>query len=105
VKKSEHPFEVDIGLFFSSESLASDPRNHCVPFLEAIPLPEDDNMVIIVMPFLRKYNSPDFDTVGEVVEFVRQMIEVRSSIGNMDSTRAISCQGVQFMHEQYVAHR
>jgi len=88
VEKSDHPFEIDIGLFLSSGSLASDPRNHCVPFLEVIPLPEDDNMVVVVMPFLRRFDSPAFDTVGEVIEFVRQMIEC-----------------VQFMHEQYVAHR
>ena len=57
--------------------LASDPRNHCVPFLEVIPCPDDDDLTIVVMPFLREFDSPDFDTMGEVLEFIRQMLEVR----------------------------
>jgi hypothetical protein len=93
VNKSEHPFEIDIGLFFFSKPFASDPRNHCVPFLEVIPLPEDDNMAIIVMPFLRNFDSPDFDTVGEVVEFVRQMVEVSCPLGNHGFNLSLSPSG------------
>jgi len=88
IERSKHALEIDIGLFFSSDPLSSDPRNHCVPFLEVLPCPDDDDIVVVVMPFLRKFDSPDFDTVGEVVEFIRQMIE-----------------GLQFIHEHNVAHR
>lgn len=76
IKKSEHPHEVDIGLFLSSGPLVSNPRNHCVPSLEVLQSPEDDDLFIIVMPFLRQFDSPDFDTVGEVLEFIRQLFEV-----------------------------
>ncbi|KAH7920628.1 hypothetical protein BV22DRAFT_1097836 [Leucogyrophana mollusca] len=88
VKKSVHPHEVDIGLYFSSKSLASDPANHCVPIHEVLQVPEDDDRVIIVMPLLRLYSNPRFDTVGEVVECFRQLFE-----------------GLHFMHTHHVAHR
>jgi len=83
-----HPYEVDIGRMFSREPLASDPRNHCVPIYEVLQFPDDSDSVLLVMPLLRSYNNPRFDTVGETVEFFRQVIE-----------------GLQFMHDQHVAHR
>jgi hypothetical protein len=36
VKKSVHPFEADIGRFFSSKALANNPHNHCVPIYEVL---------------------------------------------------------------------
>jgi hypothetical protein len=79
ISKSVHPFEADIGLFFSSGTLGPDPRNHCVPIYEVLQLPDDDDRIILVMPLLRDYFDPRFDTVGEVVEFFRQMFEVRET--------------------------
>lgn len=76
VKKSVHPHEVDIGRYLCSESVASDPRNHCCPFYDVFEDPHDEDVLIIVMPHLRRYNDPDFQTVGEAVEFFRQVIEV-----------------------------
>ena len=70
-----HPYEVDIGLYFSSESLASHPENHCIPFYEILSL-DDNETAIIVMPLLRSYADPPFDTFGEVVECFRQLFEV-----------------------------
>jgi hypothetical protein len=77
VKKSVHPFEADIGLFFSSDSMSSDPRNHCVPIYQTLQLPDDKDTIILVMPLLKQFYFPWFDTVGEVVEFFRQVFEVR----------------------------
>lgn len=71
-----HPYEVDIGLYFSSEPLASDPRNHCIPIYEVLQIPHTKNEVIIVMPLLRKYNDPRIKSVGEAVDFIRQIFEV-----------------------------
>ena len=71
-----HPHEVEIGRYFSSESLQADPANHCVPIYDVIPIP-DEQRVIIVMPLLRDYVSPSFFTFGEVVECFRQLFEVR----------------------------
>lgn len=73
---SVHPFETDIGQYFSDPSISSDPKNHCVPFLDVLQAPDDDDLRIIVMPHLRSVDDPEFDTVGEVVEFFRQVFEV-----------------------------
>lgn len=71
------PPEASIMEYFSSdESLALDPENHCIPLLACLDPPKDGGHVIIVMPVLRPYHDPDFDTIGEGVEFVRQMMEV-----------------------------
>ncbi|TFY70762.1 hypothetical protein EVG20_g2245 [Dentipellis fragilis] len=83
----ENVEELDVALFFSSEPRRSDPRNHCVPILDWWRIPEEKTS-FIVMPLLRVYNSPEFLTVGEAVDFFGQVME-----------------GLAFMHENYVAHR
>ncbi|TBU42946.1 kinase-like domain-containing protein [Dichomitus squalens] len=88
IHKSIHPYEVGIGQYFSSEALASDPRNHCCPVYDVLHDPADENTAIIVMPLLRRYNDPNFLTVGEALEFFRQIFEA-----------------LAFMHEHHVAHR
>ena len=79
INKMEHPYEVDIGLYFSSKALASLPVNHCVPIHDVLTLDNDENIMIMVMPLLRPYTNPRFDTIGEVVECFRQLFEVRSN--------------------------
>lgn len=76
VKKSAHPYEKEIGLYFSSHPLASDPRNHCVPIYEVLDSPLDPDIMILVMPFLRAFNDPSFRSVGEIVDFLTQIFEV-----------------------------
>ncbi|KAH9920121.1 uncharacterized protein B0H18DRAFT_881238 [Fomitopsis serialis] len=83
-----HPYEVDLGHFLSSETMTSDPRNRCVRTLDVLPDPVEGNIKIIVLPLLRQFDDPDFATVGEAVACLQQVIE-----------------GLQFMHEQHVAHR
>jgi hypothetical protein len=39
--------------------------------------PGDDSVSYIVMPFLRLSENPPFETVGEVADFVDQILEVR----------------------------
>ena len=77
IKKSVHPHEVEIGQYLSSPPLNADPLNHCCPILDVLQDPHDEDIHFIVMPFLRFYNFPDFETVGEVIEFLRQSFEVR----------------------------
>ncbi|KAF7357872.1 Protein kinase domain-containing protein [Mycena venus] len=84
--QDHHPHEVEIGNFLTA--LGPTSANHCVPTLDTLHPPDDENISIIVMPLLRKYDSPRFDTVGEAVEFFRQIFE-----------------GLQFMHHHHVAHR
>jgi hypothetical protein len=78
VKKTDHPHEVDIAQFFSSEPLAGEIANHCVPIYDVLPVPDDEESVIIVMPLLGDYTEPPFDTIGETVECFRQLFEVSS---------------------------
>lgn len=73
---SRHPHEVEISRYLSSEPLASDPKNHCVPILEVLEVPNEPSLRILVMPLLRKFNDPTFLTVGEAIEFFRQVFEV-----------------------------
>jgi hypothetical protein len=75
-----HPYEADIIRFFSSGDVASDPRNHCVPVYDVVPVsPEGVPAVLIVTPLLRQYNDPPFETVGQVVDFFTQIFEVSAA--------------------------
>ncbi|KZV68704.1 hypothetical protein PENSPDRAFT_609718 [Peniophora sp. CONT] len=80
--------ESQIACALSSDALRRDPRNHSVPIEDVFADDEDPSVSYLVMPFLRRMNSPEFETVGEVVDFVDQILE-----------------GLAFMHEQGVAHR
>jgi hypothetical protein len=76
VSSSKHPSEVEIGQYFSSDPISKDPQNHCVPILEVLSVPDDTDMSIIVMPLLREFQNPRFDTFGEAIECIRQYLEV-----------------------------
>lgn len=52
VDKSGHPHEVDIGQYFMVEHLVSDPRNHCVPFLDVLSVPNEEEKQILVVECL-----------------------------------------------------
>ncbi|KZT63088.1 hypothetical protein DAEQUDRAFT_815840 [Daedalea quercina L-15889] len=85
---TEHPYEVEIARFLSSEPLASDSRNHCVRLYDVLDVPNEDNTVILVLPLLRRYDSPPFELVSEALDLFNQLFE-----------------GLQFMHHHNVAHR
>ena len=80
ISVSAYAEEVAIGQYLNSTPLSGDPRNHTCPFLEVLQDPIDTDIRIIVMPFLRRYRNPTFQTVGEAVEFFRQAFEVCLSI-------------------------
>ena len=68
-----HPDELGIARLFSAAPLAGDPRNHCVPLLDAFRMPHDAETTL-VFPFLRpwfdhRFEDPAFATVGEGVAF------------------------------------
>lgn len=69
--------ELRIIRHFSSAKLRSDPKNHAIPLLEVIS-DDESQSDILVLPLLRRYNNPPFEFVDEVIEFVRQTLEVRS---------------------------
>ncbi|KAF8872165.1 kinase-like domain-containing protein [Infundibulicybe gibba] len=85
---TKYPHEVPIAQMFSSEPLQKDPHNRCVPVYEVLPVPGEDDIALLVMPFLIGLSQPEYETIGEVVEFFRQIFE-----------------GLCFMHSQHIAHR
>ncbi|GLB37865.1 putative expressed protein [Lyophyllum shimeji] len=87
INTSRFPQEITVGRHLSSEPLASNPRNRCVPILDVIQPPEGAETAFVVMPFLFESEFVPFETVGEAVEFFRQLF-----------------QGLQFMHENNVVH-
>ena len=76
VLKQYHPYEAEIGTYLSSEPLISDSRNHCMRVYEVLHPPQDDNSIILVLAFLRKFDDPPFDTIGEALDFFGQALEV-----------------------------
>ncbi|KAH6873678.1 other/AgaK1 protein kinase [Coprinopsis sp. MPI-PUGE-AT-0042] len=88
VPRDKYPEELKIMNYFCEESLAADPRNHCIPILDTLQPPDYDDEDIIVLPVLREYDEPPFDTIGEAVDYIRQVLE-----------------GFTFLHEHRVAHR
>ena len=102
---SRHPDEIAIGQYLNSSPLSQDPRNHCCPILEVLEDPLDTDIRIIIMPLLKMYRYPSFQTVGEAVEFFRQAFEVRSYMLASSINFQLLSQGLWFMHEHRVAHR
>ena len=101
--EDEGPYELQLNRLFSSETLASNPRNHCAPLLDVIQLPNDPP--IMVHPQLRLYYNPPFHTYGEFVAFFGQICEVCRLLSQLVSLPYSTIQGIQFMHRNHVAHR
>ena len=77
--KAARTREVEIGKFLSAEHDTlnlRDPTNHCVKILDYFRDSIDPGVEYIVMPLLRPFNDPTLGFVGEVVDFVTQVIEV-----------------------------
>ncbi|KAL1661238.1 hypothetical protein GGF50DRAFT_129666 [Schizophyllum commune] len=85
VDRRQHPDEVEITALLSSPPLSSDPRNHCIPLFDVLEVPDNASMRIMVLPLLRRCADPRFDTVGEVVDCLQQVLE--------------------FLHEKKITHR
>ncbi|KAI0827734.1 kinase-like domain-containing protein [Trametes gibbosa] len=77
--------EIEIARFLAS---AKHPHNHCVPVTDIFPDPDTPGWFFMVMPYLRPFNNPEFELIGEVNEFIRQMLE-----------------GLAFLHSNSIAHR
>ncbi|TFK64546.1 hypothetical protein BDN72DRAFT_963120 [Pluteus cervinus] len=88
ISRSVHPYEVELTAMWTEPHLVNHPHNHCVRLIEVLTPPDDSDIAIIVLPLFRRLFRPEFQTVGEVVEFFRQAFE-----------------GLKFIHENCVAHR
>ncbi|KAG6918251.1 hypothetical protein DXG01_015625 [Tephrocybe rancida] len=86
VHRINSPDEIPVGKHLSSKQLQS-PKNHCVPYLDVLDPPEGSDEAFLVLPFLIKTEQAPFETIGEAVDFFRQIFE-----------------GLGFMHENNIAH-
>ncbi|KAJ7181906.1 hypothetical protein C8R46DRAFT_985174 [Mycena filopes] len=86
VSTSIYSNEVEIAQFLGCGSQR--PENHCIPILEpALDDPDDPDKKLLVMPLCVDISAPRFETVGEVLDCIRQMLE-----------------GIEYMHQNFVAH-
>ena len=76
LRPSVHPHEVEIAMYLSSKELVSDKDNHCVQIYDILTVPDIDDTLIVVMPLLIRWDEAFFRTVGECVDFVRQLLQV-----------------------------
>ncbi len=76
ISDTTHPYELEVIRLLSSEPLASHPRNHSLPLYDVLDIPGEEHGNIIVMPLLGAFNEPQFQTIGESVEFFNQIFEV-----------------------------
>lgn len=78
--------EVQIAKYLRSEELQKDPRNCCVPILDVLHLPGDEDLSFMVMPFLRYIDSPPFELVGDVLQCGGELLKVRTAAPYISAT-------------------
>ncbi|KAJ7496184.1 hypothetical protein B0H11DRAFT_1715914 [Mycena galericulata] len=88
ISPSVHPHEIAIGRLLSAPPHSKNSKNHSISFLEVLDDPYDVDTQLIVMHLCIPFDEPSFDTVGEVLDFIKQIFE-----------------GIHYMHENYIAHR
>jgi hypothetical protein len=74
-KKISAGNELEITKFLSSPGLMRE--SQCVPLLEILELPKSPEQKLLVMPLLRPFDNPRFQTFGEFVSFFAQICDVR----------------------------
>lgn len=72
--------EVAIERLLASEPYRNDTRNHGLPLLDVVIIPEDPDHVVLVFPLLRKIDDPEPASAREAVDFVHQTLEVNALI-------------------------
>ncbi len=65
--------ESRLALMLSSHE---DPANHSVPILDTFVDTTDESISYLVMPFLRLFDEPPFESIGEILDFADQVLEV-----------------------------
>ncbi|KAG8994897.1 hypothetical protein FRB94_009612 [Tulasnella sp. JGI-2019a] len=80
--------EIVIGQFLLTGDLSNDPRNHCIPLVDVLEDANDPEHAILVLPLLRRLDSPGPASIRECVSLIEQTLE-----------------GLAFLHEHSIAHR
>ncbi|KAF8706071.1 hypothetical protein RHS03_05237, partial [Rhizoctonia solani] len=80
--------ELNILQYLSEDAIQANPSNHCTCALDSFPVPDRDGWMFVVMDTYYSISIIPFETVGEVVELIRQLLE-----------------GLAFMHSLNLAHR
>jgi hypothetical protein len=80
VRPSSSEYEMFITAAWAPRSTGAHPHNHNTPIHEVLQMPSDPTTFLLVLPKLRKYDDPPFDTIGEAVAFFQQMFEVRGYV-------------------------
>lgn len=70
--------EIKLGRYLGSDGLREDSKNHSIPLLDVLENEDEPDIVILVLPVLRRLDAPEFASVREVVDFVSQTLEVSS---------------------------
>lgn len=90
--------EVAIARYLSQEKILRDPSNHSVPIFDSFadPVSPEVELQYLVMPLLRPFDDPEFWAIGEVVDFVTQILEVSCDvfiayITNTSDNHRVSC--------------
>lgn len=68
--------EIRIALMLGTPPLSEDPTNHSVPVIDTFEDATNPNVSYIVMPLLRDFDDPPFESVEDVLEFGEQLLEV-----------------------------
>lgn len=89
IRKEFNPHELEVVQYLTSESVRADPRNSTVPIVEVLAVPDDSEVVLIVMPLLRPCNDPAWDTIGEVVSFISQILQVSVADASIFMTTSV----------------
>ncbi|KAK0191978.1 kinase-like domain-containing protein [Armillaria mellea] len=80
--------ELSLAKRLCDPALLQNPRNHTVPILDIIPIPNDEEKrVFMVMPMLKNFNHPPFHCRSEFLDAFHQLLE-----------------GLGFMHSLNIAH-
>ena len=66
-----------------------DAANHSVPILDTFVDTADETISYLVMPFLRLFDQPPFESIGEILDFGDQVLEV--SICEYSWVRRVDC--------------
>jgi hypothetical protein len=78
VSEKQSPETVDIMVYLASQKFTgeSDIENHAIPVLEVLEVEGKPDLHVVVTPMMRGCDDPWFGNMGEVVDFLSQVLEV-----------------------------